>query len=269
MVQLYNISVDNSNTTVTVTVKVYSSILCYQSNVVVRDCNFIRIQGLFGAAMLIWKSNANFTGNNVFTGNTAMYGGSLYLLHSRVILDGRNTFAYNKATINTNYASQKGNRFIKGSGGAIYSKESFLIINNVPNFTNNSAQNSGGAIAAEDGRIIVQRSCIFKRNTARFGGAVVFYNITSIFSGMISFINNKATVSGGTLMMYNSGIQLGSKTVMHRRIMDRSFIILFLENEAREGGAIKGINSAILLSVVNIYFKNNRAFQGGAMGSSI
>ena len=126
----------------------------------------------------------------------------------------------------------------------------------------------------KDGCIFILRSCTLKleRNAAPFGGAVAFYNVTSLFSGRVLFINNKATVSGGTLMMYYSGIWLGraslesreSTTAMHRRTMDSSFIT-FLRNEAREGGAIKGISSIILI-VVDVYFINNRAFlHGGAI----
>ena len=263
MAQLYNISIANSN----ITVKMLSSIWCYQSEVVVSDCNFIGIQGLFGSAMFILKSKANFTGNNIFIDNTASYGGSSYLYKSKIILNGRNIFAYNKATTNSNYTRLfKGNRFVRGSGGAIYSKASMLTINHASIFMNNSAQYNGGSIAAEDGHIFVKRSCIlkFERNAAPYGGAVAVYNVTSLLYGRVLFINNKATVGGGTLMMYSSGIQLGSKTAMHRRIMDSSNLI-FLGNEAREGGAIKGISSVILI-VVDVYFINNRAFlHGGAM----
>jgi predicted outer membrane repeat protein len=252
IVQLHNISVIVANIN-NIMVNGYNSIKCYKSEVVVSDCNFTGIQGLFGAAILMSGSKANFTGNNIFINNTALYGGSLYFFNSKIILNGRNIFAYNNATTNSNYTrTPKGNRFVRGSGGAIYSKASILTINNESIFFNNFAQYNGGAIAAEDGRIIIQRSCIlnFKRNAAPFGGAVAFYNIKSSFSGRVSFINNKAADSGGTLVMYRSVIQLGilksgvsTAAARHRRIVDSNHsFITFLGNTAREGGAIKAIS---------------------------
>jgi predicted outer membrane repeat protein len=269
IIQLYNTSVANSNNTV----NGYSSIEYYQSVVVIWDCNFIGIQGLIGAAMYISESIAVFIGNNVFTNNTATYGGSLYLLNSIVLLNGTNSFVYNNATTNSSY-TEKRNRFVRGSGGAIYSKASNLTIINASIFVNNSAQYYGGAIAAEDGHIVVQGSCIihFERNAAPFGGAVAFYNVTSFFSGRVSFINNKAAV-GGTLMMHRGGIQLGtlesgvSTAARYRRIVDNSnhSFITFLGNTAREGGTIKAISSAIFI-VVDVNFTNNRAqLHGGAI----
>ena len=172
-IQLVNMSVASSNG-----VNGNSSIRCHRSDVVIKNCNFTGIQGSHGAAMFISESCANFTGNNIFVGNTASYyGGSLYIIKSKIVLfNGSNNFTNNNSSTNFkfNYTiTPRENYFARGSGGAIYSKFSHLTINSESIFTNNSAQYHGGAIAAEDGEIFVLGPCIilFERNTAQFGGS--------------------------------------------------------------------------------------------------
>ena len=56
-----------------------SAILSQQSQMSIRDCRFIGIQGLFGAAIMISESSATTNGNNTFADCEASAGGSVYL----------------------------------------------------------------------------------------------------------------------------------------------------------------------------------------------
>ena len=266
-----------------------SFILCQKSVVDIRNCNFTGIHGSLGAAMLILGSHVTFTGTNTFTDNTASCGGSLYVFNSVVLLSGANCFVHSYSFSKVfvcNHNLARGNQLIRGSGGAIFCELCTLIINHVSFFTDNFAQTAGGAIAAVDGKIIIQNSKhVFESNRAYVGGAMLFYNVTSILYGNVSFINNIAT-SGGALMMYFSvqslgtnllnfsGVEFGAiTTVRYGRVAslvhgsNSSFVgtITLFGNVASLGGAIRSMNSEIIVENIYLNFINNTAVHGGAV----
>ena len=90
LVQLYNISVigNRYNTGC-------SAILSQRSGIGIRDCKFIGIQGLFGAAIMMSESSAITTGNNTFSNSVASDGGSIYMFNTTLTLNGTNLFVNN------------------------------------------------------------------------------------------------------------------------------------------------------------------------------
>ena len=113
----------------------YSSIECRHSTLNIRDSNFVRIQGSFGAALLILESCILFTGSNTLLDNSALYyGGSLYIFESVV-------------TLNVNITIQGSILFVGNDaieGGALSLSVTTLILNG--NISFNKAWNSGGAL---------------------------------------------------------------------------------------------------------------------------
>ena len=273
---LHNISVMGSND-----VSGCSSVICQQSELIIRNCRFSGIQGSLGATMMISESNATFKGNhNIFFGNTASCGGSLYLLNSEALLTGANYFVLNQSSKKTLIAncsySLNEDHPIRGSGGAIFSDSSTLITN-ASSFANNFAQDTGGAISAVHGDIVAQGNIIFKNNFALGGGAMYLKNVTSKLHGNISFANNGAFGGDSELLKYwNNKLQLMSLFpyyIVEYLIVDEwllsnlSFVgtINSCENANRlQGGAIQSVDSSMTIWG-NINFTNNTAFHGGAM----
>ena len=270
---LHNISVMSSND-----VSGFSSVICQQSEVVIRDCHFIGIQGSLGAAVLISESNATFKGNNIFIGNTASSGGSLYLLNSETILTGANYFVLNSSfkkilTANCSY-SLNDDHPIRGSDGTIFSNSSTLIIN-TSYFANNFAQSTGGAISVVHGDIIVQGNTIFESNFALGGGAMHLNNVTSKLHGNISFVNNGDIGGDSELLKYwNNELQLMILSlfpdIVDKRLLNNLSFVGTINSKTCEtanrlqGGAIQSADSSMTI-FGNINFTNNTAFHGGAM----
>lgn len=69
--------------------------MSHQSSVDIRDSKFVAIQGTFGAALMISASNITITRNNIFIGNAASAGGSVYMFDSLLMLNGPNYFVNN------------------------------------------------------------------------------------------------------------------------------------------------------------------------------
>ena len=184
-----------------------SSVLSQYSTIHIQDSKFAGIRGSYGAAMMISRSCVVFTGNNIFSDNSAHSGGSLYiLLESVVTLSGINTFVNNTSEHYVNFRrircfedAEYDIDWVSCSGGAIYCRSSTLNINSEYSvFANNFAQKSGGAIEADDGNIItIKGSVTFMKNAANDkGGAIFLYYVTLRVSGDISFINNEADFGG-------------------------------------------------------------------------
>ena len=229
--------------------------------------------------MMISESNATFKGNrNIFIGNTASSGGSLYLLNSEALLTGANYFVLNQSskknlTANCSYSLNEDHP-IRGSGGAIFSDSSTLIIN-ASYFANNFAQDTGGAISAVHGDIIVQGNTIFENNFALGGGAMHLNNVTSKLHGNISFVNNGDIGGDSELLKYwNNKLQLmilrWFPDIVDERLLNNLSFVGTINSKTCEtanrlqGGAIQSVDSSMTI-FGNINFTNNTAFHGGAM----
>ena len=226
-----------------------SAIMCRQSDVGIKNSIFVGLQGSIGAALMISESCVTFAGNNAFADNTASIGGSLYLFGSVVILTGINIFVNNNSSdrfkisiCKYDYNPWETDLESKSLGGAIYCTSSTLIINSEYTilFTNNFAQESGGAIAALDANIIIQGSTSFER--IENGGAMC------TFKGIMDFVAN-------TVFEYES---------FNKKNLSFMNTVRFSGNSAMYGGAIRNVDSEIKIHG-DVYFENNRAFEGGAM----
>ena len=201
------------------------------STIHIQDSKFTGIRGSYGAAMMISRSCVVFTGNNIFSDNSAHSGGSLYiLLESVVKLSGINTFVNNTSEHYVNFHrircfedEEYDIDWMSYSGGAIYCRSSTLNIDSEFSvFANNFAQKSGGAIEAEDGNIItIKGSVTFMKNAAKFndnGGAIFLYYVTLRVSGDISFINNEADFGGALSILRAKFLFVGEERMEKRKI---------------------------------------------------
>lgn len=183
LIQLYNISVTANGHSIGC-----SAILSQQSEMGIRDCRFIGIQGSFGAAITMSESSAVTTGNNTFAHCKASAGGTLYLFNSMLTLNGTNVFMNNRVTAMEicyelfgyiiiveapcNHAGNYPTETITSArGGAILCSNCTVIINEYSVFKRNNAED-GGAIAGLCGRISIHDSTIFDGNFANMGGAM-------------------------------------------------------------------------------------------------
>lgn len=134
-----------------------SALAFLSSTAQISDSSFAGLSCQLGAVMATSLSIVSFSANNVFTNNTALFGSALYSTDSVVTFSGANQLTNNRAAVwNTELLSQCSNYSVQtvassnlngGLGGAIYGKNSSLIINGSFIFINNSAEVSGGAIA--------------------------------------------------------------------------------------------------------------------------
>lgn len=222
-----------------------------------------------------------------FVNNSAgkMGGGGLYIFNSGLFVSKIN-FIGNSAfrrgggifSLNSTYRIVSAN-FINNTawyvGGAILSRQDNLTCHNI-NITGNSESavfvykgnvnfsgdtrvnknvgNTGGGIGAEFSAISFTGFTLFEENAAHIhGGAIaVMYRTTLLFSGVTSFINNRAT--DGAAIHGHIGIELA----MHG-------VILFERNNAvGSGGAIFASETHVTLNDM-VSFMSNSAQYGGAM----
>ena len=285
-IQLYNISV-TANRYITGC----SAILSQQSQMSIRDCRFIGIKGLFGAAMVMSESSAVTTGNNTFANCAASAGGSVYLFNSKLTLNGINIFLNNRVTVRVkvrrflgwvetrhyascNHGTRNYNpieiRYYRENahGGAILCSNCTLLINEYSRFKSNNAD-AGGAVAGQTGMISIHDSTLFDGNSADTGGAMYFEDINLAFSGNVSLANNSAVYGGalyisGTNTVFNIGTTSNKSEIL---VDGSSSMVVFRQNKASEvGGAIESHANNILVFTGTVKFINNSALNGGAIG---
>ena len=157
---------------------------------------------------------------------TEFYGGALYVRYGRARL--------NMVTIKDTWAG--------ASGGAIYSYDSDLVINDSV-FANNMAQNgSGGALAAHEGSVSLVNS-IFSRNRSTDDGGAISARSASIIVQDSVINDNSAVDQGGAI--YTSGyVELKNNSLQR--------------NEAAKGGAIATYAYAAI-DLENVIFADNSA----------
>ena len=173
-----------------------------------------------------------------FTNNSADYGGA-------IDSDGSVTIADNAQVV------FQGNH-AKTIGGAIVSLHHVTIAGAVQ-FTNNSA-NYGGAIGSVGSVTIADNAqVVFQGNHAKTHGGAINSNQNVTIAGSVQFINNSADL-GGAIDSH------GSVT-----IADNTQVV-FRGNHAKfYGGAIASFHHVIIAG--SVQFINNSARQGGAITS--
>lgn len=121
-----------------------------------------------------------------FTNNTADNGGAIYNNA------GKDTITNSKFT--SNKASD-----INGGGGAIYTTDTLIDLNNT--YTQNTASGFGGAISTA--KNLTETNGKFIGNSAAYGGAITNqgFTITDLNN---TYTNNIATVEGGAINTYGT-----------------------------------------------------------------
>ena len=168
---------------------------------------------LFRAAINLNKSFSHETGkvaggeicdrNSSFVGNTATYGGALYMINCVFECMGINTFRNNQAA------------FVGGALRAIKSRVNMMGSNT---FVNNSAVNQGSAIGVKDTNLFIIGSTDNSSNhypsTHQLVEGTVYANNSNIeFEGNCTFRNNTA-YDGGVMYSRNSTISMFSSRIL-------------------------------------------------------
>ena len=257
----------------------------------IRDCRFIGIEGLFGAAIMMSESSATTNGNNTFADCAASAGGSVYLFNSKLTLNGTNVFLNNRVAVHmevlffgwleTRYVSCNHGTvnydpteifyyMDKAHGGAILCSNCTLQINEYSRFKSNYAD-SGGAVAGLHGRISIHDSTLFDGNSADVGGAMNLEDINLTISGNnISLANNSAAYGGGALHISDTNISFNmdiTSKVSEILVDESSFMVVFRQNKASQvGGAIVSHANNVLIFTGTVKFIENSALNGGAIG---
>jgi len=186
-----------------------------------------------GGACIIEQSNNVTFSRNIFSGNTSLSGGALYLARNNniSILNG-NTFTENSVTSSVNFN-------FSGLGGAIGALEN----NNVNIFQS-----------------------IFTKNTAtKQGGAIYFlsspvYSIThsNTFDGN-TFKNNSSKNLAGAILANSPTRNIpGNLTIKNNN---------FENNSATESGGGVFLNNAITTNIDNNMFVGNKSFRGAVLNN--
>ena len=206
-----------------------------------------------------FASDVTFIDNLAYPadGNMVARGGAIYTDSGRVrVIDGCH-FQDNMA----------GETMVTGAnlGGAIYSKDSTLLVSN-SSFLFNHAAGDGGAIYAEktaaneDGGLITINDSEFNENSAQQnGGAVALVNeIEGVFIASTWFRQHQASNMGGAIFSEGSDVSVN--------------FVEFRLNSADYGGAVftrlpDGEGDSFYNSNNSLYIDNTAAEIGGAIFS--
>ena len=218
------------------------------------NINFTHNSAVAGGGMSLVFSKIEFTGDCIFTNNSAAgngEGGGVYVVYSTLNLIGSSTFRKNSA----------------GIGGGIYATVSTLsIIRNSGNysgaghlctsiFMNNSARIHGGALYTEDSALCFQGCSTFSGNSAQYSaGGIYSRNSTLMFNGSTSFTSNSGQLLGGGIY--------GLETLLYFTGNNS-----FTANTAARGGGEYLVNSINFLSQsASVTMDSNNATEyGGAV----
>ena len=245
----------------------------------------------------IYISHTSLILNNSvsFKDNKATVGGGIYSSNSIIKFDDKCTVSFYNNLVNTNGGAiyQEANSKMiftmnaiakftrnsagsetavlsRGSGGAVFSKDSLIIFQDqsIVTFNDNhvvGGQAVGGAMYAEGSIIYTKGSSTvtFSNNNAEYGGGAVYIlndsPITFHGSSTVTFSNNNAEYYGGAVYTRNySPITFqGSSTVT------------FSNNNAEyDGGAVYILNDSPITfhgSSTVTFINNNAEYYGGAV----
>ena len=192
--------------------------------------NTAKING--GAIYSYRNSNSNKYKYVAFTGNTAKNnGGAIY------IRGFSNSEVFENVIFKDNHALT-----VDGGSISVLDNLAGTTFNNV-SFINNTASNNGGAINVDgDAKYIIFKNTSFINNTAKQGGALSFDNSKRNLWQDSEFIQNKATVNGGALIVF--------KTMLNDEIRNTYF------NANTAAGTIIDTENVSYLKVEAIFVDN-------------
>ena len=217
-----------------------------------------------------YSCNIFFFGKTSFENNEAVAGGGIYASTSSTIsLYGNASFESNRAvsgdgggiymSANTNVSMYgtfafKNNSAHRGAGGGMYGEQfQFLQFAGNGTFKDNMAKNEGGGMSIMDGFSIHLRLLImFEYNNASNGGGIYTRNCTMNFSTISLFKGNRAKMFGGGVHATRSSV-----------LFQGNHTYTFLENLARDGGAIFADRVSSLDFNSGSIFRNNFAHERG------
>ena len=231
-----------------------TAIRTHSSVVGLSDVTISGAISLYGAALIMFNSTVNFTGQNYFMNNTATRGGAMFIFQSFGYFDGHAYFISNNATSDS------------ALGGAIYCENSAILFRGSVLFQNNQAI----AYFAFGGGIFQQNSTVtfdmhsnvsFIENSAvHVGGAISSNRSELTILGRALFEKNFAKSGGGALSgQRNSRILCNSS---RERVIFRNN---YLDYQKSRGGAIFTNSSYVELE--GVLFERNTAESGGAIAS--
>ena len=188
--------------------------------------------------------------NVAFVGNTAMKSGGAIWMETASLIVGSSRFLENSA----------------GVGGAIKMIDRAKLTINRCNFRSNRASSTGGAIFTRRSYVTIKNFCLFKTNAAHFGTIGLYHSLGRVQgtlslennSGSMVIVDSKFDVTSGN--KYNAG-RPGKIIIIHNKSHNRSSSG---HHEIEEGGGITSILSKIeLFGHVTIF--NNSAMNGGGI----
>lgn len=238
-----------------------AAIRCQSSILSITDVTFV---GKFHPLSASSSTIIIFNGRNIFEGNVAEQGGSIYSLDSRITILGMSLFIDNAAV-----QSDGSDNPAWADGGAIYCDNSTLEINGSMEFVNNTAESAGGAIAVYNSVVVVEGSVSFLKNSALFNGGACFIHKSHATFGSTTFNGNSVTSTGRLVstefnldhISTNGGAIYSNHSVIH--LNGTSFTN---QHSSGSGGALFVSSGSI--TIHNVVMTNNSAvfYSGGLRG---
>jgi predicted outer membrane repeat protein len=177
----------------------------------------------FGGALFVIETNGTKLLNNVISGSTSWFGGAVYSIENKGVLNiTGNTFSGNSVTQTNLYSAS-------GVGGAVVSVRDNNVQMSTNNFTGNNAVKLGGAVYFDTTTAnSVIESNIFTSNTSNsFAGAI---NAVSLTNGKLTIKNNNFDK--------NISAARGGAVFVGENISVNVYDNLFTANESIIGAAI-------------------------------
>ena len=188
-------------------------------NAKVTDCRFTENVASNSAGALGWViKGGGVVSNSIFSKNSALYGGAIYINNATNFRIESSEFGDNVATLNGGAVYwDGGNRGTvtdsvfnknraKKYGGAIYADESDNIIISSNRFINCSSVEWGGAVYCVNpvSENLTVSDCNFEECSAQAGGAIRLFSAKGIIFGC-SFLKCSSDYSGGAIFYSSNG----------------------------------------------------------------
>ena len=213
-----------------------------------------------GGAVYIELSNVTLV-SNVFDGNSAVYGGAMYVVHSTVTRSVNVSFRGNNAE----------------NGGAIVIANSHVIWSEYTTFVSNNATKNGGALLITGSSYVgwdVQHEIswisYFSRlsNSSRTSSSIwAAYNSSTFGSSTIEWI--EINDDGETVFTDNRAEELGGAIYVGDSEISWSGSMLLERNSAQYGGALYLEDDVtVKANGPTTFYSNNALYGGGAIGAT-
>ena len=154
------------------------------------NTTFLRNNGRYGGAINADDVEINFQENVTFLKNKGQYGGAINDINAKINFQGKTMFLENEGE----------------NGGAIMLSRNVSVVTGQfaeVSFVKNRAQESGGAVYARDSKMVITgQKFSFVENEGYDGGAIALTRGSTIYleaNGSIIFVGNHAYHYGGAI----------------------------------------------------------------------